>query len=46
MVQSRYALELELSSLMLYRVTPAIDEQDELAYVQLARVFSEASASY
>jgi hypothetical protein len=46
MVQSRHALEPEPSSPMLYRVTPAIDEQDELAYVQPARVFSEASASH
>ena len=45
-VQSRHALELEPSSPMLYRVTPAVHEQDELAYVQPARVFSEASASY
>jgi hypothetical protein len=45
-VQSRHALELEPSSPMLYRVTPAVHEQDELTYVQPARVFSEASASY
>ncbi|CAN9171531.1 unnamed protein product [Alternaria alternata] len=45
-VQSRHALELEPSSPMLYRVTPAVHEQDELAYVQPARVFSEASASH
>lgn len=45
-VQSSHALELEPSSPMLYRVTPAVHEQDELAYVQPARVFSEASASY
>lgn len=45
-VQSRYALELEPSSPMLYRATPAVHEQDELAYVQPARVFSEASASH
>ncbi|CAN9218333.1 unnamed protein product [Alternaria alternata] len=44
--QSRHALELEPSSPMLYRITPAIDEQDKLAYVQPARVFSEASASH
>ncbi|CAN9152995.1 unnamed protein product [Alternaria alternata] len=46
MVQSRHALELEPSSPMLYRVTPAVHQQDELAYVQPARVFSEASASH
>jgi hypothetical protein len=45
-VQSRHALELEPSSPMLYRVTPVVHEQDELAYVQPARVFSEASASH
>ena len=44
--QSRHALELESSSPMLYRITSAIDEQDELAYVQPARVFSEALASH
>ncbi|CAN9238190.1 unnamed protein product [Alternaria alternata] len=46
MVQSRHALELEPSSPMLYRATPAVHQQDELAYVQPARVFSEASASH
>ncbi|CAN9182253.1 unnamed protein product [Alternaria alternata] len=45
-VQSRHALELEPSSPMLYRATPAVHQQDELAYVQPARVFSEASASH
>jgi hypothetical protein len=45
-VQSRHALELEPSSPMLYRVTPAVHEQAELTYVQPARVFSEASASH
>ncbi|CAN9210078.1 unnamed protein product [Alternaria alternata] len=44
--QSRHALEPEPSSPMLYRITSAIDEQDKLAYVQPARVFSEASASH
>ncbi|CAN9280559.1 unnamed protein product [Alternaria alternata] len=45
-VQSRHALELESSSPMLYRVTPTVHEQDELTYVQPARVYSEASASH
>jgi hypothetical protein len=45
-VQSRHALELEPSSPMLYRVTPTVHEQDELTYVQPARVFSEALASH
>ncbi|CAN9250897.1 unnamed protein product [Alternaria alternata] len=45
-VQSRHALELEPSSPMLYRATPAVHEQDELTYVQPARVFSEALASH
>jgi hypothetical protein len=45
-VQSRHALELEPSSPMLYRVTPTVHEQDELTYVQPARIFSEASASH
>ncbi|CAN9210274.1 unnamed protein product [Alternaria alternata] len=44
--QSRHALEPEPSSPMLYRITSAIDEQDKLAYVQPARVFSEALASH
>ncbi|CAN9173375.1 unnamed protein product [Alternaria alternata] len=58
MVQSRHALELEPSSPMLYRATPAVHQQDELAYsvvdtlhqtarnVQTSRLHSEAEFSH